>query len=219
MLLSGLATAAPFQSSSKRATSAGSINVVDAGGNYMRATYLDDGSILGAYAVGGGDDHHLAASHSTDGGNTWTVVGTIASANGDNYDLDNADILNIGGGTILASFRNHDRPGGTYTYYRITVCVSTDGGATWAFLSQADERAAGVNNGLWEPFMRLAGDGSVQVYYSSETEGQPDDQDNIMRHSSDGGATWSDIVQVSGSGITSRDGMTGVSTISGSNLM
>lgn len=205
----------------KRATSAADPTIVDAGGNYMRATYLADGSIMGAYATGGGIDHHITATRSTDGGLTWSETGVVSSATAPDNDLDNADILQIGGGRILAAFRNHDKNSdGTYKYYRISVCHSEDNGATWEFLSQADERPAADNNGLWEPFMRMAGDGSVQIYYSSESEGEKADQDNIMKVSSDGGLTWGPVIQVSGSGITSRDGMTGVTSIDGgANLM
>lgn len=57
----------------------------------------------------------------------------------------------------------------------------------------------------------------MQIYYSRENSAQ--DQDTLERFSLDGGATWSAAQTISGSGITSRDGMTGVTTISASNLL
>lgn len=65
--------------------------------------------------------------------------------------------------------------------------------------------------------MRLAKDGTLQIYYSRENSAQ--DQDTLERFSSDGGKTWSAAKTISGAGITARDGMTGVATITGSTLM
>jgi photosystem II stability/assembly factor-like uncharacterized protein len=46
-----------------------------------------------------------------------------------------------------------------------------------------------------------------------------DDQDNLMRTSTDGGATWSTSTIVSGSGLTVRDGMIGIASTGGKNLI
>ena len=64
--------------------------------------------------------------------------------------------------------------------------------------------------GLWEPFLRNANDGSLQIYYSRENAAN--DQDSIQRISYDGGATWSAANTISGAGITARDGMLGLAT-------
>ena len=72
-------------------------------------------------------------------------------------------------------------------------------------------------NGNWEPFLRLALDGSLQIYYSRENSAT--DQDSLERISTDGGKTWSSSRTISGTGITARDGMLGVATIAGSKLM
>ena len=71
--------------------------------------------------------------------------------------------------------------------------------------------------GIWEPFLRNAQDGSLQIYYSKENAA--DDQDTIENVSQDGGQTWGTAYTISGQNLTSRDGMTGVATISGSNLI
>lgn len=59
--------------------------------------------------------------------------------------------------------------------------------------------------------MRLARDGTLQCYFSSENSAG--DQDNFMRYSRDGGSTWSEWIHVSGSNANSRDGMVGVAPI------
>ena len=230
VLLAGFASAVPLNSNghdldlvgrdslSKRANPAGPLlRVADGGGGYMRATRLQDGSILGAYAWGGGDAHILRTVRSTDNGATWETRGVITAGNSDQHDIDNVNVVQLPNGTILAAFRNHDKPGGNYSYYRITVCQSTDGGWTWTYLSQVDERARGNNNGLWEPFLRVARNGNVQCYYSSETQNFANgaDQDNIMRVSTDNGRTWGNWIGVSGQGMTSRDGMVGVAELDG----
>ncbi len=86
---------------------------------------------------------------------------------------------------------------------------------TWTYLSTASSDPGPVN-GNWEPFLRNAQAG-LQIYYSRENFAQ--DQDTIERFSTDDGATWSAPQTISGAGITSRDGMTGVATISGTNLI
>lgn len=129
-------------------------------------------------------------------------------------------------GRILYAYRNHDRSlnntlgvPDNYTFYRLTVSASDDGGRSWAFLSHIDTRAANNGsanlNGLWEPFLRVAADGvTLQAYYSAENDAG--DQDSLMRESSDGGRTWGGRRIVSGAGrVRSRDGMVGVAKLGG----
>lgn len=194
--------------------------VVDGGGIYMRATRLKDGSIMGGYAAQDGPNHVLRVVKSTNNGGSWSPAGSVASDASATHDLDNADVVQLPSGRLLFAFRNHDRTSsGNYTYYRITICYSDDNGATWHFLNQLDERAAGAQkNGLWEPFLRVSRNGTVQAFYSAENNGG--DQDNLMKTSTDNGQTWRGPFPVSGQGITSRDGMTGVAEIDGNgNLM
>lgn len=59
--------------------------------------------------------------------------------------------------------------------------------------------------------MRLSNAGVLQLYYSHENNGN--DQDSIMRTSTDGGATWSGGRTISGGELSAnRDGMVGVAT-------
>lgn len=199
---------------------------VASSGAYLRAnsvTFSDGTSgLVGGYTATSGSDKILQVVQSNDTGATWELVGSVASGPSASQELDNPFPLQIqAGGRILYAFRNHDIDSATglYTYYRITICYSDDFGATWSFLSQVIERAATTTkNGLWEPFLRLANDGTtIQCYYSSEDAS--DDQDNFMKYSTDGGATWSDQVPVSGQNVVSRDGMTGVAVVDGDTLM
>ena len=133
-------------------------------------------------------------------------------------DIDNPYVNQLPSGQILCAFRNHskDPSSGAYTYFRISVASSDDNGKTWSFLSQPGADPGPVN-GNWEPFLRNAQDGSLQIYYSRENSAA--DQDTLERFSTDGGKTWTAAQTISGAGITSRDGMTGVTTLSGSTLM
>ena len=133
-------------------------------------------------------------------------------------DIDNPYVLQLPNGRVLCAFRNHSKnPNtGAYTYFRITVTSSDDRGKTWAYLSTPASDAGPVN-GNWEPFLRLAGDGTLQIYYSRENSAS--DQDSLERFSQDGGKTWSSAQTISGAGITARDGMIGVASISGPKLM
>lgn len=119
------------------------------GGTYPRLTTVD-GNILAAYTYTSGADHILEISRSTDGGVSFQALGSVAESPAATTDLDNPVLVELSNGNVLCAFRNHDKTGTTYDYYRITVSVSTDGGATWSFLSQANERAATTTkNGLW----------------------------------------------------------------------
>lgn len=211
----GPASASPLDMAPRAAavSQAGPQVSVDHDGVYMRVTRLNDGSLLGGSAAHDGPNRVLRASKSTDNGNSWHVVGTVDSQPAASHDLDNAFPLQLPCGRILFAFRNHDLGGDKKpTYFRLTVCYSDDGGANWKYLSQIDERPRNGVNGLWEPFLRVAKDGSVQAYYSSENN--PGDQDNLMRISHNGGQSWSGPRPVSGTDRDgSRDGMTGVAEV------
>ncbi|KAH9901781.1 glycoside hydrolase family 93 protein [Xylariomycetidae sp. FL2044] len=162
-------------------------------GTYPRMIRLASGTILAISSTTSGSTKVLQVTQSTDDGATFTHLSDVATSTGD---LSNGFLLQLPSGVILAAFRNHDvdAASGAYTYYRITVCSSADGGATWAFAGQAAETAASTTtlNGLWEPFMRLAangGDGDVvQLTYSGELSA--DNQETFLVTSRDAGVTW-----------------------------
>lgn len=118
------------------------------GGTYPRLAHVQ-GNILAAYTVRTGNTRTLTISRSTDGGKSFSAWGTVASGPGD---IDNPDLIQLSNGDILCTFRNHDLDSaGNHIFYRITACVSTDGGRNWVFRSQVDQRPASSAgyNGLW----------------------------------------------------------------------
>lgn len=197
-------------------------------GTYLRVnsvTYANGTSgLIGAYTdtTDSGSNRILRIVQSTDQGQSWDIIGSVAQGAVATSDTDNPfPLQTVPGGRIICAYRNHDIDAttGDYTYYRITLSYSDDWGANWSYLAQVTERAAtSTNNGVWEPFCRLANDGTtIQCYYSSETAA--DDQDSLMQYSSDGGETWSSVITVSGQNVTSRDGMTGVAVVEDDTLM
>lgn len=116
------------------------------GGTYPRLTNLQDGSILAGFTAFNGATHILTITRSTDGGRSFQAWGTVASGTND---VDNIHIVQLPDGKIVATFRNNDKNGNTYTFYRITASVSSDNGRSWSFLSQVDQRGANGVNGLW----------------------------------------------------------------------
>lgn len=222
LLLSNFAAptrAAPTPlSTTKRNTLSGS-PVVFGAGTYPRATRLSDGSLLGVYTAFSGGNNVITTTRSTDNGASWQTFGEVTSGPSNANDIDNPYVLQLpdATGRVLCAFRNHskDPSNGVYTYFRITVAYSDDKGKTWKYLSTASQDPGPFGN--WEPFLRLAKDGSLQIYYSRENSAA--DQDTIERFSTDGGRTWTSPTTISGTGIISRDGMTGVADVSGSNVM
>ncbi|KAL8789580.1 MAG: hypothetical protein Q9195_006757 [Heterodermia aff. obscurata] len=187
-------------------------------GTYPRANKLSNGSLILSYTAFENGDNIIRVVLSTDNGKTWKIQGDVARGPSNANDIDNPYILQLPSGRLIVAFRNHskDPSNGSYTYFRITICYSDDLGKSWLFLSEPAANSGPVN-GLWEPFLRNALDGSLQLYYSRENAF--DDQDTLERFSTDGGATWSAPQTISGVAITSRDGMTGVATVSGSTLI
>ena len=143
---------------------------------------------------------------STGSGASWTALGEVTRGPSNANDIDNPYVLQLPSGRVLCAFRNHskDPNTGAYTYFRITVTYSDDLGKTWKYLSTPASDPGAVN-GNWEPFLRNAQDGSLQLYYSRENSAA--DQDTLERFSTDGGKTWTTAQTISGAGITARDGM------------
>lgn len=183
------APASPGKRSAGRVIEASNTVVIDPVGVYIRASAVNDGGLIAGYAASDGAQHVLRTAKSTDGGQSWHHQGEVYRADTATHDLDNAFPLQLPSGRILYAYRNHDRTGSQYTYYRITISYSDDGGVTFLYLSTVAERPASGVNGLWEPFLRVANDGSLQCYYSAENSAT--DQDGFMRQSSDGGLTVS----------------------------
>ncbi|KAJ4991501.1 bnr asp-box repeat domain protein [Stagonosporopsis vannaccii] len=193
---------------------AGDAVVFGKGGTYPRAIKRADGSLFGAYTQTQGTNTTIQTVRSTDNGASWQLQGIVDTGPKATKDVDNPYVHELPDGKLLCAFRNHDRATATtFSYYRITVCVSEDGGASWKYLSTpASDRAGPTGN--WEPFLQQALDGTLQLYYSRENSAV--DQDSLLRRSDDGGRTWTSAQVISGTGIETRDGMLGVAHIAAS---
>lgn len=224
-LLSSLALLSHAASDSQTTTasiSGTAVNLAKTGGStYPRANLLSNGDIVGAYTgFTASSEHQLTITTSSTHGAEWDVIGTAATRPASTSDLDNGYPLQLPGGDILLAYRNHDKDANTgrYTIFRITLSISHDGGASWVFL--ADPVVVTVASGgdqatgVWEPLLRNTKDGVLQLYYSRENAAN--DQDSLLQTSSDGGKTWSEARTVSGTNITARDGMVGVTATPGS---
>ncbi|KAK0660082.1 glycoside hydrolase [Cercophora samala] len=181
-------------------------------GTYPRITRLSDNSILfGFTTFGPNGERILKISRSIDQGRTFAPHGEVARC--PRADCDNIFLLEVpspNGPVVLAAFRNHDWDNPqrqNYTWFRITICQSTDGGRSWTYLSQGFQKPAPF--GAWEPFLRLNQDKTqIQLYFSKELS--KTDQDTILVISHDRGRTWSAPATVTGGGERLRDGMVGV---------
>ncbi|CAO1604103.1 hypothetical protein XANCAGTX0491_007669 [Xanthoria calcicola] len=185
-------------------------------GTYPRATRLRDGTIVAVYTAFQSGSNILLTARSTNNGATFTPLGEITRGASNANDIDNAYLLQLPSPStrIICAFRNHskDPVTGIYTFFRITITASDDGGKTWRYLSQPASDPGPVT-GNWEPYLRTTSDGTnaLQLYYSRENNAQ--DQDTLQRTSHDGGLSWSPATCISGCGLTARDGMTSIANI------
>ncbi|ORY61644.1 Sialidase [Pseudomassariella vexata] len=155
----------------------------DVSGAYPRLAWRTDGNIMGSYTSFSGSKKTLKVVESTDKGQTtFSPIGSIASSTGD---LDNCFLLEV-------PLQPHSRRvphTGKYTYYRLTLSISYDGGRSWKFLVNAVQSPPEADVlGFWEPFMRVGVEGEIQLSYS-KTEAT-DNQETFRTKSFDGGHTW-----------------------------
>lgn len=154
---------------------AGGQTVIDPNGEYMRVSFMNDGSMIGGYTAHENGQSILRVVQSTDGASSWHFLGEVFRGDEATHDIDNAMPLQLPSGRIIYAYRNHDRTGSDwhYTWFRISISYSDDGGKSFKYLSTVEEHAPVPNtaSGLWEPFLRLARDGTLQCYYSAENNG------------------------------------------------
>ncbi len=64
--------------------------------------------------------------------------------------------LQLPSGRVLYAYRNHDRTGDDlhYTYFRISISYSDDGGNNFKYLSTVEEKVPNGVSGLWEPYCK-----------------------------------------------------------------
>jgi hypothetical protein len=147
----------------------------------------------------------LALQTSDDGGHTWKPGATIREAG---RNLDNGEVMQLPDGTVLLTGRSvveSHTPGATLSYH-LPVYRSTDGGASWVFVSQIDTsepapfQPGRPSLGLWEPHFFLLPDGRVACQYANEKHAsdKPIAYSQVVseRVSTDGGTTWGPEITV-----------------------
>lgn len=151
-------------------------------GLYPRAIRLAhsgeaNGRVLASVVTFQGEDeeHGLGAIHeSTDGGATFTEVGTVAdpdSADGQGlccatlYELPR-QVGELPAGTLLwASSAGQDEPD---RRMELRIWRSHDVGRSWEYLSSC--ASSDTTGGLWEPEFSVAADGALVCHYADETD-------------------------------------------------
>lgn len=98
----------------------------------------------------------------------------------------------------------------------IHLYVSVDDGRSWSFRSSIARSPHG-GGGVWEPHLRVLGDGRLVAYYSDETH-KAQGYNQLLGHkvSTDGGRTWgSERIDVAAPGGRLRPGMAAVAELPG----
>ncbi|WP_168735582.1 RICIN domain-containing protein [Cohnella fermenti] len=170
------------------------------GSQYGRLLMLDNGDWLASYTIydnngykydsNGGNK--LQLSRSTDHGQSWTVLATIADPG---RDLDNAQMVQLDDGTILLACRSVI----WQQSYKLDVYKSANNGASWSYLSTIDENSGAAGSlgnpdkGVYEPHMYVLDNGDVGVMYANEkhvTESPAYSQIISLKVSANDGASW-----------------------------
>lgn len=178
----------------------------DGTAGYPRAIRLEhasgqDDTLLATFARSGvGPAGTLPVYRSTDGGANWSPLSEITS-NTPGWDIEAPtlfevprDIPGLGEGDILAAGTAWDV--GDYTTQKVEVFRSSDGGASWQFLSNCTSTSGLPNSwghGIWEPTFLVAEDDTLACFISDERPaGSPTNNQRIGHYTStDGGQTWS----------------------------
>ena len=120
-------------------------------------TMLSDGIILGGRSSG----HEIEVWVTSNKGITWTLRGTVAN----NVQIDYGDLMFLaipGTSKVFCAFREQN----TQTLlFAVTVCRSDDNGFNWVYDSTV---IGGQSLFVGAPWLFLANNGDLQVYYDSE---------------------------------------------------
>ena len=197
---------------------------VEAGaGGYARAHRLNDGRVMLAYCSG----TRAYFRTSADCGATWSKATRLVDQNV--LAVGNVSYTNFVGNVDFAQLpANHaTRPNriiASFNYrckdmakrpYSILELHSDDNGASWSVPKTLF--TANATEGVYEPFVHVKSDGTVEIYTADESEESLEHQNQrIAKHvSTDGGDTWGAAQTVCSSlssvtGWSGRDGMPAV---------
>jgi hypothetical protein len=175
------------------------------GGGWGRMTLLTNGQwlcVTTAYPTG--TNSYLQIFRSADSCRTWSL---LSSVNQPGRTLDNGELVALTNGTVLLTMRSLI----VDNSYELPVYASSNGGASWAYLSNIDTSSgtnAAQGEGLWEPDFWVLANGTLVVNYSNETH--PGYSQMISeRVSTNNGASWGpeiwSVAQPGGGGL--RPGM------------
>ena len=115
-----------------------------------------DGAIIGGRSTG----HSIEVWSSTDKGNTWSRIGTVA----DNSSVNFGDVMFLAvpdTDTVYCAFREKNSD----SQYSVVVCRSDNGGYDWVYDSTV---ISGCTQFVGAPWLFIAQNGDMQCYYDSE---------------------------------------------------
>ncbi|GLY16900.1 sugar-binding protein [Kineosporia sp. NBRC 101677] len=172
---------------------------------YPRAIRLNhDGSanqtMLATFARGGHNSRgDLPIYRSTNGGSSWSQISTVTS-NTPGWDIEAPtlfevprNITGLNAGDILAAGTAWQV--GNYTQQKVEVFRSTNGGASWSYLSNCTQTSGQPNSwghGIWEPAFLVADNNSLVCFISDERPAGSPTNNQVIGHytSTNGGASW-----------------------------
>lgn len=186
------------------------------GGAPIRSiTRRRDGVLLGPVSTG----HKIEVWASRDGGSNWTLNGSVVS--NDRVEFGDPMMLAIPGtSTVFCAFREH-----LDGRWIVTVTRSDNDGDSWTF----DSTIVGpVEPFVGAPFLFLANNGDLQIYYDSELlasqSGAPGHQYIAMQGRRGISGPWTAYGVVAASkiatpGAMSREGMATVVSLGGDRIL
>ena len=192
-------------------------------GGYARAHRLNDGRVMLAYCSGG----RAYVRTSQDRGDTWSAAKRLVDLDilmegnvGYTNLVGNVDFAQLSAdhavhpNRIIASF-NYRCKNMAKRPYSILELHSDDNGVKWS--QPKTLFTANATEGVYEPFVHVKSDGTVEIYTADESEESLESKNQrIAKHvSTDGGDTWGGAQTVCSSmssvtGWSGRDGMPAV---------
>lgn len=172
---------------------------------YGRIQRVSANTLLLTYHCGGANDYwnNIALRRSEDNGATWSDAQILMASNVPGYyGFSNPQILVMQNGWLMLAFVGRGNPDDN-AHDNVQIRISKDNGLTWG-----DPKIIATGRS-WEPAMVQLPDGDIELMYSSEANWWPSNnvqQDILMIHSTDNGATWSSPREVAYSS-GNRDGM------------